>query len=302
MSKRIFYAFFLLALFGFVLSPSAFAQSCRLLVGDDGDSELWLEGTVGASTVRAYFSMEPDGQLTGSFYDVSKWSPVSLEGLREEDCNFRIAEGNDRRRDAIWDGTFKNRIFEGTRRSLGSGETEAIHLQRVPAMDCDGKGKWIRFSVPEFGISFEYPESWRIAERSAADIRLVCPDPRAIQFLDSGVSIESAGVADQKNQVGRFSKFQGKWFVASAELGGSCELLSAFCVEARVSRQSGMTVLHGSGARRLYISGRSYQGQGDEDAYLLLFNDDRSLYVYSIMVKESATARIVRSVKPISGK
>src|SRR5262249_691639 len=122
MSKRTFYAFFWLGLFGFILSPGVFGQSCRLSIGADGDSELWLEGTVGDSTVRAYFSMEPDGQLTGNFYDVSQWSAVSLEGIRGEDCTFRIVEGTDGRRAAIWDGIFKNRVFEGTRRSLVSGE------------------------------------------------------------------------------------------------------------------------------------------------------------------------------------
>jgi hypothetical protein len=298
MSKRTFYAAFCLGLFGFVLSPNVFAQSCRLSIGDDGDSELWLEGTLGDSTVRVYFSTEPDGQLKGSFYDVSNWSPVSLEGIRGEDCKFRIVEGRDGRRDAIWDGIFRNRVFEGTRRSFGSGEGAAIRLQRVPPMDCDGKGKWIRFDVPEFGTSFEYPESWRIAERSGANIRLVCPDPRA--FLESGVSIKSAGVPDKTTQIGIFSKSQGKWLVTSADAGGSCELLSAFCTEARLSRQSGMTVVHGSGARRLYISGGPYQGLGDEEAYLLLLKD-ASLYVSSVFVKESTTARIVRSVKPISG-
>src|SRR5215831_18707820 len=113
MFKRTFYAFLGLTLFTFVWSPGVFAQSCRLALGDDDDSELWLEGTVGDSTIRAYFSTEPDGQLTGSFYDVNNWSPVLLEGLRGDDCKFRIVERRGARRDAIWEAAFKNGVFEG---------------------------------------------------------------------------------------------------------------------------------------------------------------------------------------------
>jgi len=299
MSKRTFYAGLGLVLFTFVWSPGVFAQSCRLALGDDGDSELWLEGTVGDSTVRVYLSTEPDGELTGSFYEVNNWSPVLLEGVRGDDCKFRIVERRGERRDAVWEAVFQNRVFEGVRRKSDSSDSAVIRLQRILPIDCGGKGKWIRLNIPEFGISLEHPENWRIVERSVTNIRLMCPDPRAMQFSDTGVSIESAGPPDQLTQIGIFSKFQNKWLVGGAEIGSDCSTASAFCTDARVSRQADMTVVHGSGSMRLFLSGGSYQGLGDEDAFLLLFKDG-SLYVSSVLVKESTTQRIVRSVKILS--
>jgi hypothetical protein len=298
MSKRTFYACLGLTLFTFLWSPAVFGQSCRLALGDDGDSELWLEGTVGDSTVRAYFGTEPDGQLTGSFYDVNNWSPVLLEGIRGDDCKFRIFERRGERRDAVWEGEFKSRVFEGIKRKSDSAESAVIRLQRIPPMNCDGKGKWIRLNIPEFGISFEYPETWRITERSVTNIRLMCPDPRAMQFSDTGLSIESAGPPNELTQIGIFSKSRDKWLVGDAEIVGDCSTLVAFCTNAGVSRQPGVTVVHGSGSTRLYLSGGSYQGLGDEDAFLLLFKDG-SLYVSSVFVKESTTERMVRSVRQV---
>src|SRR5262245_1169062 len=135
MSKRTFYALSsCLALSMFILSPSVFAQSCRLANTDDNDSELWFEGTIGDARVRVYLSTEPDGKLTGSFYDVDQWSPVLLEGVRGEDCKFRIVEPQDSRAAAVWEGAVKNRVFEGTRRSSNSGESTSIRLQRIASM------------------------------------------------------------------------------------------------------------------------------------------------------------------------
>ena len=282
----------------FLLSPSVFAQSCRLGLGDDGDTEFWLEGTVGVARVRVYFNTEPDGRLTGTFYDVNTWSPVAFEGLRGEDCKFRIVETHDSQPRIVWEGVFKNRVFEGTRRTADSGENAAIRLQRIPDMDCDGKGKWIRLAISEFGVSLEYPENWRLAERSEESIRFLCPDPRAVQFSGSGVAIEYAGPPDVLTKIGRFAKSQGTWLVSSADIGGSCEVAAAFCTEARVSRRGEMTVVQGSGSTRLYLSGSSYQGLGEEEAYILLLKD-RSFHVSSVLVKEGTTARIVRSVKAI---
>jgi hypothetical protein len=301
MSKRTFYALSCLILSVFVLSPSAFAQSCRLGLGEDGDLEIWLEGTIGDAQVRVYFSTEPDGQLTGSFYDVHNWSPILFEGIRGDDCKYRILEAGKSRPGMVWEGTFKgtikNRVFEGTRRDSVSGESAAIRLQRVTPMECDGKGKWIRATVPEFAISFEYPENWRIVDRSEKTLRLQCPDPRAMQFSGTGVSVDSVG-GPELTSIGRFSKPQGTWLVSGADIGGPCESSTAFCEDARVSRQSGMTVVYGSGSTRLYVSGGSYQGTGDEESYLLLLKD-RALYVSSVFVKENTTAKIVRSVKPL---
>lgn len=163
-------------------------------------------------------------------------------------------------------------------------------------MSCDGKGKWVRLNIPEFGISLEHPEAWRIIERSVAGMRLMCPDPRAVQFSDTGVSLESAAPPDELTQIGIFSRSRDKWLVGDAEVGGDCAAASAFCTDARVSRQAGMTVVHGSTSKRLYLTGGSFQGLGDEDAFLLLFKGG-SLYVSSVLVKESTTERIVRSVR-----
>src|SRR5262249_28001912 len=155
---------------GLLSMPKVFGQSCRLDIGSDGDSEVWFEGTVDDSHVRVYWNAELDGKLTGSFYDLGNWSPVFLDGARGANCEFRIARRlttSDASPPVVfWEGTLRNGVFEGTRRSTRLQRTGTIRLQRIPPMYCDGKGKWIRFTDPRFPISFEYPEIWRIVQTS----------------------------------------------------------------------------------------------------------------------------------------
>ena len=303
MTKRIVFVLSTV-LFSVLLSPKAFGQSCRMNIGSDGDPEVWFEGTVDDSPVRVYWSMEPDGKLTGGLYDLKNWSPVLLDGVRGVNCNFRIAEKagttSDKSRPVVfWEGTLRNGVFEGTRRSSLMQQPGTVRLQRIPAMDCNGKGKWIRFTDSRFPISFEYPEIWRIVQTSENNIRLICPDPRAMQFEGAGVTIDLLGGANELTQTGRFTKSHGTWLVLGSDIAGSCDSPGALCTDAIVLRQDGMAVVHGSGPTRVYRSGHTYEGVGEEQAYILLLKD-RSVYVSSVLVKETATMRIVRSAKPIS--
>ena len=303
MTKRILFVF-PLVLFSVLLSPKAFGQSCRMNIGSDGDPEVWFEGMVDDSPVRVYWSMEPDGKLTGGLYDLKNWSPILLDGLRGVNCNFRIAEKagttSDKSRPVVfWEGTLRNGAFEGTRSSSRMQQPGTVRLQRIPAMDCNGKGKWIRFTDSRFPISFEYPEIWRIVQTTENNIRLICPDPRAMQFEGAGVTIDLLGGANELIQTGRFTKSHGTWLVLGSDIAGSCDSPGALCTDATVLRQDGMTVVHGSGPTRVFRSGHTYEGVGEEEAYILLLKD-RSVYVSSVLVKETATMRIVRSAKPIS--
>jgi hypothetical protein len=282
-------------------SPPIYGQSCRLAMADDSDPEMWLEGVIGDSKVRVYLSSEPDGKLTGSFYDLNDWSPVSLEGTRGTDCRIRIVERRATHAtsplDGTWEGTFRNLTFEGVRRDLRSEGTAAIRLQRVPPMNCDGRGKWVKFSDPRFSISFEYPEGWRL-EENEKQLRLLCPDPMTLQFGDTGVTVESIAGTTDLERIGIFRKYKEKWFVSDFSIV-DCEPPGGFCDDAGISRHDGMTVVHGSGSTRLYRVGDNYQGLGEEEAYVLLMKD-RTLYVSGVMVKKEATARIVRSARPVS--
>ena len=303
MTKRILFVF-PLVLFSVLLSPKAFGQSCRMNIGSDGDPEVWFEGMVDDSPVRVYWSMEPDGKLTGGLYDLKNWSPILLDGLRGVNCNFRIAEKagttSDKSRPVVfWEGTLRNGAFEGTRSSSRMQQPGTVRLQRIPAMDCNGKGKWIRFTDSRFPISFEYPEIWRIVQTTENNIRLICPDPRAMQFEGAGVTIDLLGGANELTQTGRFTKSHGTWLVLGSDIAGSCDSPGALCTDATVLRQDGMTVVHGSGPTRVFRSGHTYEGVGEEEAYILLLKD-RSVYVSSVLVKETATMRIVHSAKPIS--
>jgi len=269
---------------------------------DDSDPEMWLEGAIGDSKVRVYLSTDPDGKLTGTFYDLNDWAPVSLEGTRGVDCRIRITESRVARHatphlDGGWEGTFLNHIFEGVRRNLRSNETAAIRLQRVPRMDCDGRGKWVKFSDPRLPISFEYPEGWRVSENEK-NLRLICPDPVTLQFEDTGISVELVAKTSDLSPIGRFTKYQGKWLVNESDMG-VCEAPGLFCSDARISRHDDITIVHGSGPRRIYRVGHSYQGQGEEEAYILLLKD-RAVYLTGVMVNENAAARMVRSVRPVS--
>jgi hypothetical protein len=246
--------------------------------------------------------MEPDGKLTGGLYDLKNWSPVLLDGARGANCNFRIAEkagtASDKSRPVVfWEGTLRNGLFEGTR-SSSRMQPGTVRLQRIPAMDCNGKGKWIRFTDARFPISFEYPEIWRIVQTTENNIRLICPDPRAMQFEGAGVTIDLLDGANELIQTGRFTKSHGTWLVLGSDIAGSCDSPGALCTDATVLRQDGMTVVHGSGPARVFRSGHTYEGVGEEEAYILLLKD-RSVYVSSVLVKETATMRIVRSAKPI---
>lgn len=303
MTKRIVFVFSLV-LFSVLLSHKAFGQSCRMNIGSDGDPEVWFEGTVDDAPVRVYWTMEPDGKLTGGLYDLKNWSPVLLDGARGANCNVRIAEKagttSDKSRPVVfWEGTLRNGLFEGTRSSSRMQQPGTVRLQRIPAMDCNGKGKWIRFTDSRFPISFEYPEIWRIVQTTENNIRLICPDPRAMQFEGAGVTIDLLGGANELTQTGRFTKSHGTWLVLGSDIAGSCDSPGALCTDATVLRQDGMTVVHGSGPTRVFRSGHTYEGVGEEEAYILLLKD-RSVYVSSVLVKETATMRIVRSAKPIS--
>jgi len=285
-------------------APRLFSQPCRLEIGEDSDSEVWLEGTVGDSHVRVYWSVEPDGELMGSLYDLNDWSVVLLEGSRGPSCGFRITEKRTTLSDApqperLWEGTLRNRVFSGIWRR--SEETGAIRLQKVSPMDCDGRGKWIKFSSPQFPISFEYPDNWRIVETLTKNLRIMCPDPRAMQFSDSGVSIVLNDGENKLRQNGRFTRSEEDWLLSASEIGTSCDPSEALCMKARVSRQDGLTVVYGSGSTRVYEAGAGYSGIGEEEAYILLLTD-RAVYVSSVFVNEKATARIVRSAKPIPAR
>ena len=302
MTKRIPFVFSLVV-FSVLHSPKAFGQSCRMNIGSDGDPEVWFEGMVDESPVRVYWSMEPDGKLTGGLYDLKNWSPILLDGLRGVNCNFRIAEKagttSDKSRPVVfWEGTLRNGVFEGTR-SSSRMQPGTVRLQRIPAMDCNGRGKWIRFTDARFPISFEYPEIWRIVQTTENNIRLICPDPRAMQFEAAGVTIDLLGGANELTQTGRFTKSHGTWLVLGSDIAGSCDSPGALCTDATVLHQDGITVVHGSGPTRVFRSGHTYEGVGEEEAYILLLKD-RSVYVSSVLVKETATMRIVHSAKPIS--
>jgi hypothetical protein len=302
MTKRLLFVVFSVLL-SVLLSPKVFGQSCRMNIGSDGDPEVWFEGMVDDSPVRVYWSMEPDGKLTGGLYDLKNWSPVLLDGARGSNCNFRIKERagttSDASRPAVfWEGTLRNGVFEGTRSSSRMQQPATVRLQRIPPMDCNGKGKWIRFTDSRFPISFEYPEIWRIVQTPENNIRLMCPDPRAIQFEGAGVTIDLLDGANELTQTGRFTKSHGTWLVLGSDIAGSCDSPGALCTDATVLRQDGMTVVHGSGPVRVFRSGHTYEGVGEEEAYILLLKD-RSMYVSSVLVKETTTMRIVRSAKPI---
>jgi len=303
MWKRILFVLSSVRFSSLLWMPNIFGQSCRLDIGIDGDSEIWFEGMVDDSRVRVHWSTEPDGKLTGSFYDVKNWSPVLLDGTRGANCVFRIAERPVTTSDAFrpvvyWEGTLRNSVFEGTRRSSRREQPGTIRLQRVRPMDCDGRGKWIRFTDPRFPISFEYPEIWRVVQTSERNIRLICPDPRAMQFEGTGVTIDLIDGANELTQTGRFTKSHGTWLVLGSDVGGSCDSPGAFCTNALISRQGGMTVVHGSGPTRVFRSGHTYEGVGEEGAYILLLKD-RSVYISSVLVEGNATTRIVRSARPI---
>src|SRR5262249_26563764 len=162
----------------------------------------------------------------------------------------------------VWEGTLRNGVFEGTRRSTRLQRTGTIRLQRIPPMYCDGKGKWIRFTDPRFPISFEYPEIWRIVQTSEKNIRLICPDPRAIEFEGTGVAIDLIDGANELTQAGRFTKSQGNWLIITSDVGGSCDSPGAVCANAGISRQRGMTIVYGSGPIRVFRSGHIYKGVG----------------------------------------
>jgi len=289
-----------------MLSPKVFSQSCRMNIGSDGDPEVWFEGMVDDTPVRVYWSMEPDGKLTGGLYDLKNWKPVLLDGARGANCSFRIAEKTGSTSDAprpvvFWEGTLRNGVFEGTRRSSLMQQPGTVRLQRILPMDCNGKGKWIRFTDARFPISFEYPEVWRMVQTPENNIRLICPDPRAVQFEEAGVKIDLLAGANELTQTGRFTKSHGTWLVQGSDIAGSCDSPGAFCTDAAVLRQDGMTVVHGSGPTRVFRYGHTYEGVGEEEAYILLLKD-RSVYVSSVLVKETTTMRIVHSAKPIPTK
>jgi hypothetical protein len=282
----------------------AFAQACRLQLGGDGDPEMWLEGTVGDSNIRVYLNTEPDGRATGTFYDLKNWSSVFLDGARGGNCGFRLTEKKAPTSDpsrvlGSWEGAVKNGVFEGEWRSSSSGPTTMIKLQKIPAVDCDGKGKWAKFTSPEFPISFEYPENWRIVDPSAQKLLLQCPDPRIVQFPGTGISMQSIDATKDSVQIGPFTKYRGTWLVVDADIGGPCDSLASLCSNAKMSKRDDMTVVYGSRTNRLFRVGDTYQRLGEEQAYVLVMKA-RSVYVSSVSVKLDATARILRSAKPTS--
>jgi hypothetical protein len=174
-----------------------------------------------------------------------------------------------------------------------------IKLQKIPAMDCGGKGKWAKFSTSEFPISFEYPEDWRIVDTSAEKLRLQCPDPRVVQFAGTGVSMQFFDATKDSLQIGPFTKYRGTWLVVDPDIGGPCDSLASLCSNAKISKRDGMTIVYGSRTNRLYRVGDTYQRLGEEQSYVLVMKA-RSVYVSSVSVKVDTTARILRSAKPTS--
>jgi len=288
-------------------SLPAFAQQpCPLQAGKVGDAEIWLEGTVGNLQVRAYLSGDPDHNLEGGFYDLKSWTPVSLTGTLSGNCDFHLMEAHGSKpdgsgptgADGFWDGRLGNpATLEGTRQNPSPGEAGPILLRRIVPMNCDGKGNWIRMTRPGFPVSFEYPEGWRIDESPEKDLRVVCPDPRVMQYDDVGVLIQSMDAANNSNESGRFTRYQGTWWFAGTESGGSCDPPGVLCARARVSNLGGVTVLYGRGSTRLYAVGKSYQGQTEEEDYLLLL-PNHWVNISSVMVGESVTNRIARTIRP----
>jgi hypothetical protein len=237
---------------------------------------------------------------------LKSWTPVALTGMLSGNCGFQLVEAHGAKpdgsgptgADGSWDARFGNPTsLEGMRQNPAPGEGGAIRLRRIAPMNCDGKGNWIRMTRPGFPVSFEYPEGWRIEETREHNLRVVCPDPRAMPYDDVGVLLQPMDPATNLNEIGRFTQYQGAWWFAGTESGGSCDPPGVLCGKARVSQQGGMTVLYGRGTTRLYAVGASYQGQAEEEDYLLLLAD-HWVNVSSILVGESVTDRIARSVRP----
>lgn len=276
-------------------AAAAFAQDCP----PKWNMETRMEGTIGSSRVRAYFSVDPAGSVEGSYYDVNTWVSVGLEGTLDRSCQLRLKEIHAPGPDGTMpDGTWTAALrggsrLTGQRASSASGSSGPIALQEAEPIDCDGRGRWVRYQMQGFPATFEYPEAMHVhGDEKLIDI--ICPDPAAMALSPQGVGIMIIDDVQNLTEYGSFTKYQGTWFFNS--MGGDCTPPDAFCGQADVSTQDGMTVLHGEGILRLY-GPKGYIGAGDQDEYLLILPSVWISVTRNAAVGSNTAQRILRSIR-----
>lgn len=273
-------------------STAAFAQDCP----PKWNIETRLEGTIGSSRVRVYFSVEPDGTVEGNYYDVNTWVSVGLEGTLDSSCQLGLKEIHGTGPDGTMpEGTWTATLSDGStltgqRTSSPSGSSGPIALQEATDIDCYG-GRWVGYQKKGFPATFEYPDGWHLAD-SEKTIDIVCPDPAAMSVSPAGMSISIIDDVKNLTEYGRFTKYQDTWLFSA--MGGDCQPPDAFCAQANVSTQDGMTVLHGLGTVTLY-GPKGYLGIGEQDEYLLMAP---SVWInVAGSIGSNTTNRIVSSIR-----
>ena len=164
-------------------------------------TDLQLTGYLGDLPVRVWLRATGDGRtraVTGAFYDTDAWqkkgdsaddSLFTVTGALSDTCALTLAE-----HDAIEDqtGAWETHFaapgqLRGSRRDLEGDRSESIDLRIVPALTCDGAGRW-RTHMPAHGRwRFSYPAAWRVTEDDAGVTTLDCPDPSVLAH--GGISL-----------------------------------------------------------------------------------------------------------------
>ncbi len=298
------------------------------------NSGLHLEGRIGNAEVRAYlldgYPAEPPNGVSGVFFYTQEWLPlgeasaIGLDGQLSDDCEVHLTErGAIGREAATWViGFTTDNQLAGARREEQSSASVPITLRMVAPIDCSGRGTWRRFSSDRWPITFEYPVSWRLEERSDGLV-LQCPDPGRLAFGGAPIHVEvgaGAGEAVQTEdgrrgtRIGGFLRLTGDqwWYGYDA-----CEEVPRrlFCEQARRSTRRGMTVLQASvGEDRLYRPGGGYVGQGPgvlryafllRDSWVTVDSQDPPDWLDTIHTPgpvifdgDGVTERMVRSIRP----
>jgi hypothetical protein len=181
--------------------PRAAALPCPLRA--HAVTDLQLTGYLGDLPVRVWLRATGDGptrSVTGAFYDTDAWqkkgdsadaSLFTVTGGLSDRCALTLAE-----HDAIddqtgaWEAYFAGPgHLRGSRRNLEADRSESIALRIVPALTCDGAGRW-RTHVPPHGRwRFSYPGAWRVTDEDGVTT-LDCPDPSVLAH--GGISLRVA--------------------------------------------------------------------------------------------------------------